>query len=277
MPDPPGRWLRPALWLLALHVALLCLPPIPPDVDGSLWSYLVGYAAALSGVLAFREREARLAAAWAARSEPVRFALGLGAGAVCLLGALALRAAAPRVFQRFGDESGLFEPATFVCYAAGALHLWRAAAAAQGAARRHLQLLAGVYALLVLEEVDYLGIFGAFLGKPGGVYTGALHDLVSLFAHGVLGAGAAAALAAALAGLAWLAWRRAWLSPLLLAAQLRSRDLAWALAAAALLAVAAVLDTRLVHWFGLPTLEEALELPASIWLLAYAFERARKT
>jgi hypothetical protein len=271
-----GRWLRPAGALLALHILLLCLPPIPPDLDGSLWSYIAGYTATALLLAALWERRSQIRRDWAGATPGRRRSLGLGTAAGALILSLGLRSAAPATYLRFGDESGLFEPLTLGCYLAAALWLLSATRSLSGAARKHRQLLAAGFALLALEEIDYFGIFGGIFGKPGGVYAGSLHDLIALAGAGVLGPLALGLFALAGVVIAAGLWRAGFLQPKSLAQQLGSREILWVVGAGCLLGAAAALDAHLVRWFGRPSIEEPLELAAAILLLVYSFEVARR-
>lgn len=51
----------------------------------------------------------------------------------------------------------------------------------QGHEFKPYQALAVLFALAVLEECDYLGMFGGIIGRIHGVYVGSLHDLVGLW------------------------------------------------------------------------------------------------
>ncbi len=270
------RWLGPAVALLALHIVLLALPPIPPDLDGSLWSYIAGYAATGLLLLAFWERRAETAEFWAARSAASRRGLALCAAGGVLVGALALRAVAPETYLRFGDESGLFEPLTLGCYLAAALQLLATSGTLAEAPRKHQQLLAGGFALLSLEEVDYFGIFGGIFGKPGGVYAGALHDVIALATEGVLGPVAIALLGSGAAVVALALWRLGYLQPRALRLQFRAPEMGWLWLGGGLLFAAAALDAHWINGLGRPSLEEPLELAGAGMLLVYGFERVRR-
>lgn len=89
------------------------------------------------------------------------------AGQVAL--ALVLYLRSPRLLEQLCLENGPFEAGSVLCYGLLAVSCW---------SRARVVALLGTF--LLLEEVDYLGVFGMFLGRTEGVYTGAPHDLIAL-------------------------------------------------------------------------------------------------
>ncbi|MGI8782879.1 MAG: hypothetical protein ACR2L2_04405 [Acidobacteriota bacterium] len=110
---------------------------------------------------------------WRQPSLPPRL-LGVGDWAPFLAIQTVLIAAvyitAPAVLQEFCREAGPIETSSVLCFGLGALACWRSA-----------RIVAIAMLWLLLEEIDYFGIFGAWLGRTDGVYTGALHDLLALW------------------------------------------------------------------------------------------------
>jgi hypothetical protein len=174
-------------------------------------------------------------------------------------------------------EWGLVEPVQFAAYGVGALICREAARALERDHPRRSLYRAGVVvlAVLMLEEIDYLGLgsgmlnlFGATRGRIDGVYVGALHDLLNLAVqYSVIALIPVFALLAL--ALPWL--RRQW--PVLVA-ELRSSTSAPLIPAMALMALAQIDD--IVGFPGLRfgsvgpvvAFEEPLELLALLCLNA---------
>lgn len=78
---------------------------------------------------------------------------------------------------------------------------------------RHLCFLGGLYALLALEEVDYLGIFGGLIGRIDGIYAGSPHDLIRLATEGLLPTEVLLGAAGLLTAVGFLLWRAGFLQP----------------------------------------------------------------
>jgi hypothetical protein len=124
----------------------------------------------------------------------VGLAVGIPLGLVALLRVLAVQL--PLYTRSLSREWGLVEPLSFGLYWLG---LWSTASWArwrreQGYEFRPYQAVAVLFALAVLEECDYLGIFGGVIGRMHGVYVGSPHDLVTLWyrtGHNLWWAGAA--------------------------------------------------------------------------------------
>jgi hypothetical protein len=272
------------LWgaaLLALHVVLLFLPPLPPIHQGSS---VPGYALSLVVTALIAIEIARQAPASIAGWRGAASA-GLRASVAALLAAglglaLAFRWTAPVLYERFSREEGLWEPLTVTCYLAGAILLWRAASAGPGGIRPHhahkpWRLMAVVYIWLALEEVDYFGIFGGLFGRIGGVYAGSLHDVIRLTSFGLVSVVVWGILiAVGLLGAAIL-WRHGYLDPAWTVARLTDPRIVWALAGLVLLLIAALSDAEAFGWtFAQPSPEEVLELAGSAFLAVYALEEA---
>jgi hypothetical protein len=274
---------RLGIALLALHIVLLFLPPIPPDLravmppGGSLWSYLIGYTAVILLLIELRRSSITVVEKWQ-RTPPLRrWLTGAVVVAVTLTGSLALWVIAPERFARFSGEEGLWEPLTLFCYLASAALLADVGQRhARIAERRPVQLLAGLYLLLALEEIDYFGIFGAFFGRIDGVYAGTLHDILRLVAEGVIGAAALVVIATISLLVVVFLWRTGFLSPKAVSRVLRTREFLWVVLGFGFLAVAAVQDAALFGWGSQPPLEEALELLGAICLTVFALETAAR-
>ncbi len=133
--------------------------------------------------------------------------------------------------------------------------------------RRRWRFVGGLYLLLGLEEIDYLGIFG----RVEGVYAGALHDLIALAASGVLGLTTWAVIAALFLAVLLVLWWTDYLQPRALWAMVCTVDFLWVSIGLGFLFAAAVAEVRL---FGLvmqePTLEETLELSGALGFFFYA-------
>lgn len=270
-----SAWGRAALVLLGVHVVLLFLPRIPPDVKGSLWNYLAGYGAALAGLVELSRQGPRLRSTWARVGRARRWAIGAGLVLVVLAATSALRAAAPDLFLRFSGEEGLWEPLTVFLYLGCATWLFGAARATPGADRRHGQLVGGAYALLGLEEIDYFGIFGGLIGRVQGIYVGSLHDVVHLAGAGALGPLAWGGIVAVVAAVALALWRGGYLRPRALLSMTLSADALWAALGLGFLAYAAVVEVPVFgRRGGGATLEEALELAGAVCLVLFALLRS---
>ncbi|MGH7544301.1 MAG: hypothetical protein ACREK7_10220 [Gemmatimonadota bacterium] len=268
---------RLALLLLVILVALMLGPRIPDRFGGSLWLGVAGYGAV---ALLLREtwREAgRIRAWWSGMSRGRRSALGAFAVLATLLGTLAMRAWAPGPFGKFSRENGLWEPLSLLLYWGSAVVIHRTIPKPtdRGAGRRPWLAVAGAYAFLGFEEIDWFSVFGGLIGRIQGVYAGSLHDVIRLVAEGVLSPIGLAIVAAVLGLVAILLWRTGWLDPRLLGRLARSREFGWFVAGFAFLWIAASEEAHLFGWIARdPTPEEAIELVGALCLGLYALELA---
>lgn len=133
-----------------------------------------------------------------ARLTSPRRTLALALGTVAPVAVLGLVALAwPRYARELLRESGPVEALQTVLLLVAA---WVASELARrrrsrGLEHRPYRLLAAGALLLILEEIDYFGVFGGLLGRVGGVHVGSFHDLLNLAEHYPivwLGLGAAA-------------------------------------------------------------------------------------
>lgn len=272
-----GRPGRIALWLWGIHLLLLFFPPIPPHVKGSLWSYLLAAGAVLAGSLEVWFRAPALAARWRAQSTRQRLLLPPAVAGVVLASGFALRAALPELFHRWSDDEGVYEPATIFAHITAALTILAVARSLPGDERRHLRFIAIGYFALVMEEVDYFGIFGGIIGRIDGVYVGSLHDLLHLWSEGGLSTAWGSGLGAAAIVGCVIAWRRRYLQPVRLARLLASRTGLWFLAGVALMIPAQGMDLGQIGFGGSRAmLEELFELTTATFWLALALEIAAK-
>jgi hypothetical protein len=269
VPGWHGRW---AAALFSLHIVLLFFPPIPPDIKGSFWSYLLGYVAVLLAAREVSPRTPELVRRWRALDTGRRVACGVGCAAAVLLAGLALRALSADRFMRWTQEEGIFEPLTLLAYVTAAMTLIAAGRPRPDAERRHLYFLGGGFALLAFEEVDYLGIVGGVVGRIEGVYVGTPHDLINLAVAGHLTPGIAAfVLAIFVSALGLLLWK-GFLQPSRLARTVASPSSLWLLAGMGLLGLSAAEDAHLFFSLGLPRVEELLELTGAILWLCFAMD-----
>jgi hypothetical protein len=268
---------RLALVLLVLLVVLMLGPQIPDRFGGNLWLWAAGYGAV---ALLLREawREAgRIRAWWSEMGRGRRSALGALAVLATLLGTLAMRAWAPGPFGKFSRENGLWEPLCLLLYWGSAVVIHRTIPkpADGGAGRRPWLAVAGAYAFLGFEEIDWFSVFGGLIGRVQGVYAGSLHDVIRLVAEGVLSPFGLAVVALVLALVAILLWRTGWIDPLLLGRLARSREFGWFVTGFAFLWIAASEEAHLFGWIARPpTSEEAIELVGALCLGLYALELA---
>jgi hypothetical protein len=264
---------RAALALAGVHLALLFLPPIPPDIKGSLWSYLLAYVAVVLGALELHGRALPLAQRWHSQAAGMRVLLACGAALWLLALSLAVRALVPALYVRWAAEEGVFEPLTLFAYISGGLIVLAAARLHAAAEQRHLRLVGAGFLLLAIEEIDYFGIFGGIIGRIEGVYVGSPHDLINLWSQGLLSVGAAVALGGVALAIAGTLWWRGYLQPLRLLRMLRSPATLWLLAAAVFIGLGAMDDVGL-RLLGEPSVEELFEVAGSIFVLAFGLEVA---
>jgi hypothetical protein len=268
---------RLALVLLVLLIALMLGPQIPDRLGGNLWLWAAGYGAV---ALLLREswREAgRIRAWWSGMGRGRRSALGVFAVLATLLGTLAMRAWAPGPFGKFSREDGLWEPLCLLLYWGSAVVIHRTIPkpADGGAGPRPWHAVAGAYAFLGFEEIDWFSIFGGLIGRVQGVYAGSLHDVIRLVAEGVLSPVGLAAVATILGLVAILLWKTGWIDPRLLGRLARSGEFGWFVTGFAFLWIAASEEAHLFGWIARPpTPEEAIELVGALCLGLYALELA---
>lgn len=276
-----GRWLiRWRVWLLLIGaldlvlVAALLVPGNPVlDLNVPRYRWL---GTVLSHVGAFSLTLGCSAAAprWLAALGKAPARTSVGVAVLVAVGAMALIAGVVSAFPAYGRgllrEWGLVEPLQAALYLTTAWVAWQIAVLRQARAAEHrpYRLVAAVCGLLMLDEIDYLGIFGGALGRIGGVYVGSLHDLVNLATHyPVVWAGLGAVGLAALATLR----RRGYLTWGFIRSELPDPTTAPIYAAGAFLLASQLMDidkTILSPTMGFfrYSLEEPLELLACIAL-----------
>ena len=270
------KWLpRAAIAVFLVHFTLLFFPPIPPLLKGSVLSFVLGHTFAFLAAWSVA-RHGRTVRDWWYRCSAIRQGMiGAATAGVLVFLFLAVQERFPDVAFRYGREEGLWEPLTLALYASAAVLLFQAARERGGGSANELRLLASGFVFLVLEEVDYLGIFGGLIGRVDGVYAGALHDLVPLLARDLvpwyvmvllIGAGALAA---------GLTYRRLDLSVMRLASRLRGPSGVWAAVGVLALSFALAGESSLlgISWQQ-PTPEELIELIGALGLAGFALIQA---
>lgn len=257
--------------LAVLNTVLLFFPPIPPLVKGSLWSYALKTLVVIFAALETWRMSDRVVVWWARASRRVRWLVGVSASGGLLGVALWIRWTAPELSVRFSAEVGPWETVSTACYACGAVLLWRVSRNVEEGLRRHLELVAACFGLLLLEETDYAGVFGGLVGRVDGVYVGSLHDLLNLAVHGALSPVATLSVGVAGALVVGFLWRRGYARPRLVAETVLSAEGLWLAAGLAFLAFAAVGEVGLLgSLFDDPSPEEAVEMAGSIFLFCFA-------
>lgn len=180
---------------IGLAVVLILAVPGNPFLDVTDRKYravgtILSHGAVLSLVLGFfgeRHRWLEAAASWSRARLVLTFAL---VGASFLVAIQILAWVSPRYVRVLLWESGPIEPFDAILFLISA---WIASVHAaflrsRGAEYRPYRLVMVACIALVLEEVDYFGIFGNLLGRIDGTYIGAPHDLLKLVPdHPVLG------------------------------------------------------------------------------------------
>ena len=273
-----SAWRLPAAGgLFLLNTTLLAFPPIPPYVKGSLWSYALKTVVVVLLALETLRHGAAIARRWTSWPATLRWSVGLTAPPILLALALRMRELTPGFFGRASAEVGPWETVSTACYACAAVLLWRVGSDTDGARGRHLKLIAGCFALLLLEETDYAGVFGAVVGRVDGVYVGSLHDLINLAANGRVPTMALSALGAGAAGVTLLLWRRGYLSPRSIGRTIQSPGGVWLALGLGVLVLAGLGEAGLLgSLFADPSAEEAIEMTGSWWLALFALQTAGK-
>ncbi len=257
-----------------MHLVTVALPHIPPAHKSfSIPSYVLVHVALALLLIAWARPAPGLAAWWRERvSAPLRVRIAGLIGLACA-GALAVRSWTPTIYSRLSREEGLFEPVTVLCYAGGAILLWRVSRA--GASGRPLRFAALCLAFFALEEVDWFSVFGGVIGRIDGVYAGSVHDVIRLAAEGVMGPSGLAIFGAIVATVFTVAWRAGYLDPRWLVREALAWRALWAVAAIAFLFAAAAEEAHLFGWIASqPTPEEAVEMVAALCLAVWALETA---
>lgn len=271
-----SAWRLPAAGgLFLLNTTLLAFPPIPPYVKGSLWSYALKTVVVVLLALETLRHGAAIARRWTSWPAALRWGGGLAAPAVLLALALRMRELTPGLFGRASAEVGPWETVSTACYGCAAVLLWRVGSDTDGASGRHLKLIAGCFALLLLEETDYAGVFGAVIGRVNGVYVGSLHDLINLAANGGVPSVALLALGAGAAVVTVLLWRHGYLSPRPMGRTILSADGVWLALGLGVLVLAGLGEAGLLgSLFADPSAEEAIEVVGASWLALFALQTA---
>jgi len=265
-----------ALFLFGTHILLLFFPPIPPDIKGSLWSHLLWISAVIAAGIAINQNWAWVLRAWFSRGVNARLLLTL----LCLLIVVAVGRAlyvfAYDIFLRFCMEYGVWEPLSTFLYLASAILLSHSARVQTDALRRrHLIFMTSLYIFLVLEEVDYLGLFGSFLQRIDGVYVGAVHDIVDLWGHDLLSPTVITVLFVLTIAILAALWRLRYLQPGALLQSLRYPRLLFAITGSALIVLALSIEAGFIPWAQrMREAEELVELTGAICLAAFAIDLA---
>ncbi|MGQ4808308.1 hypothetical protein NKDENANG_01689 [Candidatus Entotheonellaceae bacterium PAL068K] len=272
-------------------LAAVCLFPGNPLWDLSrtrVPNTILVYVSLLPiGVASYRDRERWLT--WCVGLSPWPRRVLITAVPLALAGLLQLFYwLAPLYVYTLSSEWGLIEPLTFWLYwvaAWSALSLARLRQA-QGQEAKPYVLVAVLCGIAVLEECDYLGLFGGSIGRIHGMYVGAIHDLFTLWyrtGHDLrwplAGIGGSLALAS------WL-WHRGYLSGSFLRRELGSATSLPVLVGAGLLVLAQIsdIDIRIFDRFAMAwcgVCEETLEFFFAVLLnvsllLKYARDAAPK-
>lgn len=268
-----------ALVLLAVHVVLLLLPPLPPYWKGSVWDYALGYTAVALAVLEVARRPSGPIARWRGLTPARRVVLGYGTAAILLALGWSLLLLAPDLFGRFSREEGLWEPITLFLYlGAAALLLGAARSADDTAGAGPLWLVGTVFALAAAEELDYLGVFGMLLGRVEGEYVGSPHDLLLLLADGTAPPAVTMVVLLPVLGAAVFLRRRGGLRPSAFGALARPRLAVWLPSALALVALAVAEEARFLGvQLATPSPEELIEATGAVLLACFALEVAAES
>lgn len=264
---------RTALALFLLNSALLFFPPIPPYVKGSLWSYVLKTLVVALVALELYRRSHTVMAWWDGVERGRRLFWGVGTAMCLVTTALLVRRAAPELFGRSIAEVGPWETISTAVYAGAFVLLWRLSSGLRDSRRRHLRLVAAGFALLLLEETDYAGIFGGLIGRVDGIYVGSLHDLVHLAVSGHLPSPVLPALVVGGLVTTFLLARHGYLQPRLLRRTLLSGRGLWLSAGLGLLVSAGLGEAGLFgSLFEDPSAEEVIEMGGSVLLAVFALQ-----
>lgn len=263
--------------VFGVNTVLLFFPPIPPYVKGSLWAYLLKTAAILLAMLETHRIAVPVAMRWAGLRSSTRWMVGLGSAALLLTVALALRSVAPDLSDRFSSEPGPWETITTACYACGLVLVWRIGSTVEAGLRGHLRLVAGGFALLLLEETDYAGILGGLVGRVDGVYVGSLHDLVNLAAEGALHPLVGVGVTVTISLVAVALWRAGYVRPRLIGSTILSADGAWLALGFLILVIAGLGEAGMLGAsFAGHSPEEAIEMAGGVCIAVFALQVASR-
>ena len=267
---------RIAAVLFLAHVALLFLPPIPPITRGSLLSHGLAFAFFIAGGFAVAARHDVLLNAWGRHSSHQRLLRVIGAAALLGTAGAIVYTFAPGLFERFSAEEGVWEPLGTLCYLAAAILLYKTAQLRPGKQlRRHLLFMTGLYAFLFLEEINYFEIIGGILPRIGGEYIGAAHNVIDLWASGVISPGVAAALTLIAALLAFELWWIGLFQPGTILSDQRYPRFLFVQFGVGAIAVAIGIETGAIGWReGVQKPEELFEAIGAVFLLAYGLDIA---
>jgi hypothetical protein len=206
------------------------------------------------------------------RARAIRGAAGLAL--FTLLGVI-LREFSSDLFARFSREEGIWEPVSLTIFVGSALLLLRTADTLAEAPRRHVRLVASGFVILSLEEVDYLGIFGAIIGRIEGIYTGSLHDMIRLAEAGLIGVGTFAVSATITIVVTMILTRRGYLQPSRIWSMMGSWQGIWLMAGMGFLMLAAAQEASIFGVnFALPNPEEFIESIGGLCLGIFTLEIA---
>ena len=264
-----------SLGLLGLLALLLTLPTVQGHPVGGAALWVIGYGTVALLLRRVWSGSATMREWWRSMGRSQRWSATLAIIVLTLVGGLVMRETAPELFRRFSRENGLWEPLCLLMYWGGALLLYRHVRGFKPSERKPWLLLAGVYALLGFEEVDYFGIFGGLIGRIDGVYTGSLHDLIRLASERVLSQNGMVIVAAVLLVVAVVLWRAGYLDLVFVRRLLTQPEAVWLVLGFAILGVAASQEAQFFGWvLERPRPEEVIELAGAVCLGVYALELA---
>ena len=269
-----------AFWLGLLILAAVTLLTIPgnPVLDLSTRRYrepgtVVAHAGALLFLVGVLPSAPRGLAAVAALSPARRLWLLGAVTAAPLLGLGLLALGWPTYARALTREWGIVEPAEAMLYLIAAWIAWRHALLLEPRPdARCYRFVAFFCGMLALEEMDWLGIPGALIGRVGSanVYLGSSHDLLAVAWHYHW---FAIPIAIALVLVLGLIWRRGYLTVGFIRRQVLDPTTLPLYGALVAQALAQVLDgeDRLLsrrHPFFRYPLEEPAELLAALLLVS---------